>query len=274
MPRMTMKAGHLMAETVGLCARLAFALATLLFLAPLTIGEALGSNCESSYRISHSNSDCMHAWWDNSPSSTCWGTKGGAQSFCSNYGSITVKVDIIGGSDIEVERNGSGKWRYTLCTNDTRQISCCIDKSDLCKKSQVEPSSSGYIDHYNPHNNTWESYSVSTHEDRYKHCDRYSNESIYCDVDPKGDAFTEPTLCDGEECAHSHCSSYWSDSSADDTCRDESMGSSLSDVFNPTCTVSADCLNDDGDYVEAEKTDVMYEMDELRNCNGEIKRTC
>ena len=159
-----MKTGRFTTGIVGLCARLAFALAALLFLAPLTIGQALGSNCESSYRISHSNSDCMHAWWDNSPSSSCWGTKGGAQIFCSNYGEVVGKVDIISGTDITVWLRNPSKWRYTRCANDTRQISCCIDKSELCKKSQVEMNDDGKIEHYHSSNNTWSTPLVNTPE--------------------------------------------------------------------------------------------------------------
>lgn len=268
-----MRTGRFITRRVGAGARLALAFAALLFLAPLAIGEALGSNCENSYRISHSNSDCMHAWWDNSPSASCWGTKGGAQSFCSNYGSITVKVDIIAGPDIEVERSGSGKWRYQLCTNDTNQISCCIDKSDLCIKGQVEKTNTGYIQHWESSNNSWSAVYVGTHRARYEHCENHSG-SIYCEVDPEGDASTAPTLCGSGQCAASHCWLYWNVSDADDSCQDESMSFDDSTVFEPLCTVTADCLNDDGDYVEAEKTETTYEMNELKNCSGEIKRTC
>lgn len=272
MPRMTRKAGHFTAETVWLCARLAFALAALLFLAPLTIGQALGSNCENSYRISHSNSDCMHAWWDNSPSSSCWGTKGGAQSFCSNYGEVVGKVDIISGTDITVWLRNTSKWRYTRCTNDTRQISCCIDKSELCKKSQVEMNDDGKIDHYHSRNNTWSTPLVNTHRRRYEHCESYPT-SIYCEVDPEGDAFTEPTLCGGVQCTAGHCWTYWDGSDADDSCQDESMSFNDSAVFSPLCTVTADCLEDDGTTLTSSTgTRQAFDMGAMKYCgDGEIK---
>jgi len=133
-----MKAGRFTTQTARTASRLALALAALLFLAPLAIGQALGSDCGSSYRMSHGDSDCMHAWWDNSPSLNCWGTKGGAQSFCSDYGTVVVKVDLVSHGDLTVHRNNSEKWRYSNCFTDTNAVSCCIDKSDLCVKNQVE----------------------------------------------------------------------------------------------------------------------------------------
>ena len=115
--------GARLATTRRAAMRLLGAFAVLLFLAPLASGQALGSECESSYRMSHSNSDCMHAWWDNSPSWSCWGSEGGAESFCSQYGTVVVKVDIDGGADLTPHRSTAGKWRYSRCLNDTRSIS-------------------------------------------------------------------------------------------------------------------------------------------------------
>lgn len=49
-----------------------------------------------------------------------------------------------------------------------------------------------------------------------------------------------------------------------------------SDVFNPTCTVTAECLDDGGiNYVSASGSAAPWDMDEMENCeNGTIALTC
>ena len=140
------------------------------------------------------------------------------------------------------------------------------------KKSQVEKNSAGFIERWQRSNNTWHTHNVSMHQKRYDHCEDYPN-SIYCEVDPDGDAFTEPLLCDGELCTIQHCNSGWQDSSAYDTCdsASETMGFSDIDVFYPKCSLSTRCENDDGDLVAASIDEKPFRMDDLRNCNGELK---
>ena len=191
---------------------IALAFAALLFLAPLAIGQALGSECGSSYRMSHGDSDCMHAWWDNSPSSNCWGTKGGAQSFCSNYGTVVVKVDLVSHGDLTVHRNNSEKWRYTNCFTDTNAISCCIDKSDLCVKNQVEADANDKIKYFVSGNSSLQTASVGTRIERYEFC-RDNPDTVYCDVNPEGDALWAPN-CGDHDCTVADCNWHWNQSDA------------------------------------------------------------
>ena len=252
--------------------RLVVAFVALLFLAPFAIIGDAEAACNNSYRVSHGDSDCLHAWWDNSPSSSCWGTKGGAQSFCSKYGDIQVKVDIVLRADFNVRLRSSSKWRYQNCEVDTRQISCCLDQSDLCHKNQVE-AENGWIAHYVSSNNTFSSRNVSSHKLRYQYCEEHPG-SVYCENDPEGDAFTEPLLCSGNKCVIGDCWSGWNQSDAKDSCEGASMAFDDSAIFTPLCTVTADCRDDDNAWVEAAGTTKPWSMKHLQNCSGEIKQWC
>ena len=220
--------------------RLLAAFVALSFLAPFLIGEAEAA-CPPSKRLKHSDSSCIHAWWDNSPSSSCWGTKGGAQSFCSEYGKVEVNVDIKNDADFFMTFRSSSKARYHDCTNDTRQISCCKDTSDLCKKSEVE-NTGGWIQVYDPSNNSYKSMNVGKHKYRYNYC-KDNRKSIYCKNDPKGDAFTKPLLCDGSLCRVRDCRSGWNQSNAaiSGECEFQSISLDDSNLFDPRCTVAVAC---------------------------------
>ena len=128
----------------------------------------------------------------------------------------------------------------------------------------------GKIEHYDSSDNSWDWARVDTHKRRYEYCEDYED-SIYCEVDPEGDAFTDPTLCDGQTCVASHCSSYWADSNADDRCHNESMTFDGSEVWYPRCTVTASCRNDDGTLFYSTGNEAPYRMDEMEYCgDGEI----
>ena len=256
--------------------RLLGAFAVLLLLAPLASGQALGSDCGTSYQISHSNASCLDASWLNLPYGVSWS----AQNKCPDYGDVTVLVDLENTSDKKHELTDSTRWEGKLSTStlngiSVNGISCCIDESDLCKKSQVEANSSDQIDHYNSSDNTWTTVSVATHQERYEHCEDNST-SVYCTNDPEGDAFTAPQLCRMERCTVSHCWSHWTASDAAPECRDESMTFDETDIFSPSCTVAADCLTSDGiTYSSASGSAAPFDMDEMENCeDGTIDTEC
>ena len=150
-------------------ARLVLACAALLFLAPLAIVPAIRGLREPIQ--DRSRRQRLHACVvGHSPNSTCWGTRGGVQSDCSQYGTVVAKVDIVTFNDLTINMTTSAQYTYENCAVDTRDISCCIDQSDLCKKSQVE-ATNGWITHYVSSNNTFASQNVSTHELRYEYCE-------------------------------------------------------------------------------------------------------
>lgn len=175
-------------------------LTTLLCLAPFMMGEAHGTDCGASYRISHSNASCLDAWYENKPFAVHWV----AQNKCPDYGDVTVFVDLENALDRTHGLTDGSRWEWRLGSSLLNTISvddmaCCIDLSDLCKKSQVEVDSNDKIDHYNPSDNTWTNVLVGTHQERYEYCENNST-SIYCTNNPNGDAFDAPLLCRSEQC--------------------------------------------------------------------------
>ena len=94
------------------------------------------------------------------------------------------------GEDKHVHLNTSGgavNGRST--SSDVDGISCCWDESDLCYIREVVAEGGQIIKHTSGTSYTLED--VSTHRSRYDLC-RENSELIYCQVDPEGDAFTEP----------------------------------------------------------------------------------
>ena len=226
---------------------------TLLFLAPLLIGEA-EAICERSYRISHSDSACLGAWWDNSPSAYCWGTKGGAKNFCSEYGNIRIKVDLIRETDYNTYLPNSKKWRYENCVTDTREISCCVDKSDLCLKQQVE-AFDGIIKQWTGSGTNFRDIDVSTHRKRYEFC-QDNSDNIYCSNDPAGDAFDRPEPvevvevvefvdCNAATCTVEHCSTAFKQS-VGSRCTLHVTGFANGSGMGGMCEVDVTCTDSSG----------------------------
>lgn len=256
---------------------LVIALSTLLFVGIFAVKPAAASDCQSQYRMSHSNSDCLHAWWDNSPSASCWGTKGGAQSYCSNYGTVTVKIDLVAGTDRTINRNNSEKYRYENCLTDTRSISCCIDKSDLCVKNQVEADVNDKIKYFVSGNSTLQTANVGTRIERYNFC-KDNPDTIYCDIDPEGDALWEPN-CGDHDCTVSDCNWHWNQSDAHESslCVKTNMAYDGSTFSQPKCAVSWTCqgsLNGVWRINRDTNTFAMWETDDLQECDLEVKVNC
>ena len=250
--------------------------AILPFLALFMTDEARGADCGSSYQISSSQATCLKASWENRSIAISWV----AENKCSTYGDVTVRVKIDNAADKTHNLTDDTQWEGKQATAPTsgirvNGISCCIDKSDLCHKNQVEANSSDQINHYNASDNTWTTVSVGTHQERYEYCED-NEDSVYCTNDPEGDAFTAPLLCNGQQCASTHCWSHWTASTADPQCQNDAMSFDDSDIFSPTCTVTADCLDQRGtSYISASGTAAPWDMDEMANCkNGTISTDC
>ena len=272
-----MKTGRFTTGIVGLCARLAFALAALLFLPILGADDANASSCDSQYRMDHSDSDCMTAWWDNSPNFNCWGTEGGAQSSCSDYGRVVVKVDLQSHSDLTAHRTNSSKWFYRNCFTDTRAISCCIDISDLCVKNQVEADDNDKIKYFKSGNSTLQTASVGTRMERYNFCQNNPN-TVYCDVNPEGDALWSPN-CGDHDCTVGDCNWHWnqSDASESSLCTKQDMTYDGSNFHTPKCNVKWLCeghLNGVWRIRRDTTAFKMWDVDDLQICDLEVKVSC
>ena len=185
---------------------------------------------------------------------------------------------------------------------DVETLTCCYSASDLCFKSQVEADDTGKI---------WQvtisgsvvsatSHYVATHQQRYDFCVAYPND-IYCDVNPSGDALTEPTgtrECGGVQCTVQDCRDNFADSPATGSpgsCTDLSIvtpewnnpGESRPETAGEyplndnNCRVShATCTNSDGeedDNVVMHKDDGrggsddvnIHDMDDILYCEFE-----
>ena len=234
-----------------------------------------GHTCKSKYQISHRDTECMHAWWDNTPpvsTGHALGSTYGARNLCVNYGAMKATIDLASGSDEHFHMSNGDKKRGWDDDRNIKDIACCLNQSDLCEKQQVEPVENR-IKHYTtspPNKNDYRYVRVDTHKRRYNHCKDNPN-SIYCEHDPEGDAFTEPLLCDGNSCTVYHCWSGWNESRANNSCDNESMELRDSDIFRPRCRVSASCPDDNDVSHDVTATYDMDTMPTLKNCDAEIQ---
>ncbi len=74
-----------------------------------------------------------------------------------------------------------------------------------------------------------------------------------------------PTLS-GAAPTQSQCSDAWSESSADDTCDNESIS-----VSGDNCRVTASCLTEDPWFsLAADITTSLANVDDLQNCSGSL----
>jgi hypothetical protein len=161
-----------------------------------------GGTCNNWARISKNDATCLSAGWDNSPPASS-GVVGGstfwARNECSDYGEVRVHVDIAGNTDLHWHLDHSSKVSGEKWVNDVNHISCCVDKSDLCFKEEVEPITSG--EHEGnirlisvDGSSYWDGYGdVSTQSARYLLCEHWAN-IPYCRLDPEGDAFIHPDV--------------------------------------------------------------------------------
>ena len=97
-------------------------------------GQAHAGSCGSSQRIEHIDAECLDAKWKNRG----WLKKNTfeVENECPNYGKVVAKVDIKSGTDWTIHLTDGDKvkkWDY----NEIREIHCCEDLSDLCKKSDI-----------------------------------------------------------------------------------------------------------------------------------------
>lgn len=289
---------------VGAVAFVVTLVATIPGISPIVMSYAVAHHikysglCDKSFRVSHDSASCLHAWWDNTPPYEFWDfgnqAKWGAQSFCSSYGTVGVHVDVKDGTDLHTYLSTGSKERSDA-DNKIRDISCCVNKGDLCYKDQVEKHTSGtnagkirrVIIESSGYRTAW--WTVDNFNQRYQLCMTYPD-NVYCKNDPEGDAQTivledTPTSelrqreCGGEGqlectcgdrlCDHGDCRWHWNKSAASDSCSVTRSGTGVTMPAYHTweCRVVAYC---DSKYVTYSSHPA-----HLRNlvlCDGELKR--
>ena len=252
--------------------------------------------CSDAMRISASDATCLRAEWDNSGSSSTFE----AESYCSAYGTIKAHVDIKNHGDYHFILDSAGNFFSGGGVYDVRKITCCLDKSDLCYKSQVEARSDGRIRSIAIDGSTITGtfVDVSTHQKRYDFCSE-NEDDIYCEVDPQGDANTDPNAecnedtdppcnCGDHYCKVADCTSAYENSQAYDSCTNDmfsnhSMSISATNGSSQDCTMEGQCMarietvNRDPEppyqvwvWDDVEITTDVENMDDLRNCGGAL----
>ena len=187
--------------------------------------------CTSAERISTNDATCIEVWWDNTPpasSGVAGGSTYGARSFCSDYGTVKVHIDIKNGPDEHFILDESASISGEDDVKDVRAMTCCRPKSDLCTKQEAKVSvATGEIMVWNSTDSDYDLVDVSSHMERYEYCqDDDNSDSIFCTANVSGDVNTEPTYsCGTANCTASDCQSEWEKSDS----ADESFGCNVVD---------------------------------------------
>ncbi len=204
-----------------------------------------GGGCDSNFRVTTASATCMTSGWSHMGIPPYWSIW--AKNGCSDYGDIEAHVDVPNEADEHIHADESEK-AYAYSTNEPRSVKCCVNKSDLCYRDQVEKVTSGDNEgkirflRISESNTRLVSYEdVSTHQARYDFCQTNPN-YVYCKVNPDGDALYPPATppsemtlselrsrpCGGEGqpacscgdhiCDRFDCEWNFNQSSASDTC--------------------------------------------------------
>ena len=228
----------------------------------ITAYQHEGGACNKWARISHGDVDCMNAWWDNSPPVSAGvgaGSTFGIESFCFDWGTVVAHIDIKNATDRHGHMTNLGRLNGNITHHDVRNISCCIDDSDLCYQNQVKPKD-GWIAHIEVSGSSWTSTSVKvdTHWKRYDFCQENPG-YIYCTANVSGDVWNRPDTprcaednscsCGDHVCSAESCDAEWDTwqasndlmSSSGCAASDHDRYSSTYDDTTQTCTVTTAC---------------------------------
>ena len=247
-----------------------------------------GTACGHGHRISKGSSDwqanCLSARWSNSWNFSRAGYEVNVKNECSEYGTIVTNIDIKSADDAYYHLHSSNEERF-ISIGKIRDVTCCINGSDLCFKRQIEGE---WIKHVTVTGSGWSQnwVDVRTQKRRYNFC-QDNPDDIYCEVDPEGDAHvTPPPLnCGDHYCTVDDCESQYAQSSAVETCsglpQAWNMTISSEEGESQTCTVTEKCMSHivwfedrNGGYWVYEDTTLSAEvedMDDLHNCSGVLQ---
>ena len=213
-------------------------------------GHHLGGGCNSQYKVGLSDSDCLSAWWDNTPpvsTGVVGGSTYGVKNKCSEYGDMQAHIDMLNTVDTHFHLYDGDKTRGRRAFNDVSGIACCANESDLCYEQQVKKKN-GKIKVWSGTGTTMNDVDVSTHVKRYLYCDNNPT-SVYCVNDPDDDAFIAPTILCGptnnkRECRAGDC--RWTFNRADH----EDVGTyctiDAASYVDGFCTFDTTCTVPDG----------------------------
>ena len=87
-------------------------------------------------RVSHRDSECLQAWWDNKNDRYEYNTYH-VRNMCSELGRVVAKVDLREARD-RTPHLDNGQWRFGYTNNRIDWIYCCSDLSTLCNRSDLD----------------------------------------------------------------------------------------------------------------------------------------
>lgn len=87
-------------------------------------------------RVSHRDSECLQAWWDNKNNKYEYNTYH-VRNMCSELGRVVAKVDLREARDRTPYLDNS-QWRIGYTDNRIDWIYCCSDLSTLCNRSDLD----------------------------------------------------------------------------------------------------------------------------------------
>ena len=210
----------------------------------------------------------MHAWWDNTPPRSTGfsgGSTYGARNKCPDYGAMKANIEMEEWSEHFHMSNGDKK-RGRYGAGDVRDISCCLNKSDLCWKWSVE-AQDGKIKVWKGTGTDYRWVNVRTHAKRYDFCAE-NPDNVYCVNDPEGDAF-QPLTCEQSStmCTAQDCEDAYTESDLHASCSSNARYSFKyvpgGSAFGANCTISAGC-GDSGGFGNA--TWPLDDVDDLVYC--------
>ena len=255
---------------------------------PSTNGWHNKGDCSQSNRVSHGDSTCLSASWNNSPgfwSGYPGGSSYSVSSSCYSWGKVIAHLDYKNRADYHVHLPNYGSYGSKHSTAKIRNISCCMNTSALCYKKEVE-AVNGKIYRWTGTGTTMVEHDVSTRIKRYEHCQAFPW-SIYCAVNPSGDALTRVEYnCGDHYCNVGDCKWHYMQSPASK--KDGylyncalvepalQMSIDANDGTSQKCTISVSCntkrVERGRGYVWKDNTLTaqVWDIVKLRNCGGTL----
>ena len=131
--------------------------------------EDVASACDSTYRITYTESTCTNGNILNYQNRK----KYTLSNSCARYGTLVASVELRDNDDRKHTMD-QGSWAvhalWTPNKSYIEGISCCLDQSDLCYLNQVEQNASGTIKVLDTSTYVFADVDVNTHAKRYQFC--------------------------------------------------------------------------------------------------------
>ncbi len=247
----------------------------------------MGGACNGAARLPKDSATCLTASWDNSPPFGAYygtGTQWELKNECGDIGTVIAHIDMKNSQDEHAHLENSTTRSGGDPVDDTRSITCCLDKGDkLCIRQQVEPVNGRIKRVYKSGDRYYEKETVVNSQDRrYLTCANWPN-AAYCrltddDTSPPTSWCGDDGVCDRMDCRNNYrggsafkdggCTHTWISYRAPST-DDQTLDYPQCKIHNVTCP------DEDGVSQELGTSEWLeiYLMDDFKNCDGVLKDT-